>query len=67
MFDIPEGKKAQRDWFRQQLRQFQYVMIQKSVWVGPSPLLKEFTEYVKRVGLGESIKQFKLAKGYSEI
>jgi hypothetical protein len=39
-------------------------MIQKSVWVGPSPLPKEFMDYVKEIGLKDNLKTFKLAKSY---
>jgi CRISPR-associated endonuclease Cas2 len=65
MFDIPEDKKAEREWFRFQLRQFGYNMIQRSVWVGPSPLPKEFLDYVKNLKLKDCIKTFKLAKSYN--
>ncbi len=65
MFDIPEIKKAEREWFRFHLRQFGYKMIQKSVWVGPSPLPEDFLDYVKEIKLRECIKTFKLAKPYN--
>ncbi|MFA7000043.1 MAG: CRISPR-associated endonuclease Cas2 [Candidatus Paceibacterota bacterium] len=65
MFDIPESKKAEREWFRFQLRQFGYKMIQRSVWVGPSPLPKEFLDYVKSLNLKNCIKTFKLEKSYN--
>lgn len=65
MFDIPKVKKAEREWFRFHLRQFGYEMIQKSVWVGPSPLPKDFLAYVKDIKLMECIKTFKLAKPYN--
>ncbi len=65
MFDIPEVKKAEREWFRFHLRQFNYEMIQKSVWVGPSPLPKDFLDYVNKIKLKECIKTFKLAKPYN--
>lgn len=65
MFDIPEDKKAEREWFRYQLREFGYEMIQRSVWVGPSPLPKEFLGYTKSIGLKNCIKTFKLAKSYT--
>lgn len=64
MFDVPEPKKAEREWLRWHLKKFNYFMIQKSVWVGPSPLPKDFLDYVKEIGLKESLKTFKLAKGY---
>ena len=31
MFDIPESKRAERNWLRWHLREFQYFMIQRSV------------------------------------
>src|SRR3989344_2562284 len=55
-------KKKERDWFRRQLKNFDYTMIQRSVWVGPSPLPKEFLDYVKAIGLRDHLKTFKLAK-----
>jgi DNA-binding transcriptional regulator PaaX len=64
MFDVPEPKKAEREWLRWHLKKFNFIMIQKSVWVGPSPLPKEFLDYIKKIGLRESIKTFKLAKSY---
>src|SRR3989339_498296 len=60
MYDIPFNKRSERDWFRSQLRKFNYVMIQKSVWVGPSPLPKEFLNYVKSIGLLNKLKILKL-------
>lgn len=65
MFDITEDKKAEREWFRFQLRKFGYSMIQRSVWVGPSPLPKDFLDYVKSLKLKDCIKTFKLAKPYN--
>lgn len=64
MYDIPHAKKKERDWFRRQLKNFDFIMIQKSVWVGPSPLPTEFIVYLKRIGLHQEFKTFKLAKSY---
>ena len=64
LYDIPEDKKKERDWFRRTLIKYSFIMIQRSVWVGPSPLPKEFLDYVKSIGLKDSIKTFKLEKGY---
>ena len=66
IYDIPEERKKERDWFRRQLRNFDFVMIQRSVWVGPSPLPIEFTDYLKRIGLQKEFKTFKLAKVYTK-
>lgn len=65
MYDIPHEKKKERDWFRRHLKKFNYVMIQKSVWVGPSPLPKDFLEYVTSIGLRKRLKTLKLAKSYN--
>ena len=65
MYDIPHEKKKERDWFRRQLRNFDYIMIQKSVWVGPSPLPQDFLNYIKIIGLKDKLKTFKLAKSYT--
>jgi len=66
IYDIPEEKKKERDWFRRHLKKFNYIMIQRSVWVGPSPLPKDFLDYVTSLGLKHKLKTFKLAKAYSE-
>lgn len=65
LFDVPEERKTERDWLRRHLRKFDYHMIQRSVWVGPSPLPKEFLNYIKEIKLEDSIKTFKLAKPYN--
>jgi len=64
MYDIPYEKRKERDWFRRHLKRFDYVMVQKSVWIGPSPLPKDFLNYVKSIGLSKQLKTFKLAKPY---
>jgi DNA-binding transcriptional regulator PaaX len=64
MFDIPTDRKPEREWFRWHLKKFGYVLIQKSVWVGPSPLPKEFKDYIKEIKLDKCIKTFKLEKSY---
>jgi CRISPR-associated endonuclease Cas2 len=66
MFDIPTERKAEREWLRWHLKKFDYIMVQKSVWVGPSPLPKEFKEYLKKIKLDKCIKTFKLAKSYTK-
>jgi hypothetical protein len=66
IYDIPEGRKKERDWFRRQLKNFDFIMIQKSVWVGPSPLPENFNAYLKRIDLQKEFKTFKLAKSYVE-
>ena len=66
MYDIPDERKSEREWFRRQLQYFGYVMIQRSVWVGPSPLPKSFVSYLKSIKLRDKLKTFRLAKPYRE-
>jgi DNA-binding transcriptional regulator PaaX len=66
MFDIPNERKAEREWFRWHLKKFNYILVQKSVWVGPSPLPKDFLDYVEKIKLKKCIKTFKLAKSYEK-
>lgn len=64
MYDIPHNLKKERDWFRRHLVKFGYIMVQKSVWVGPSPLPQGFLKYLKEIKIGDKLKTFKLAKPY---
>ncbi|MEK7128262.1 MAG: CRISPR-associated endonuclease Cas2 [Patescibacteria group bacterium] len=64
MYDVPHHMKKERDWFRRHLIKFGYSMIQKSIWVGPSPLPKNFLDYLKEIKIGDKFKTFKLAKPY---
>jgi CRISPR-associated endonuclease Cas2 len=66
MFDIPTYRKPEREWLRWHLKKFGYIMVQKSTWVGPSPLPKEFKNYIKKIKLDECIKTFKLEKAYKQ-
>jgi len=64
IFDITQDKRAERDWLRWQLRKFGYKMVQRSVWVGPSPLPIEFKKYTAELKIKDDIKTFKLSKNY---
>lgn len=66
IFDVPEVRKAEREWLRFHLKKFNYQMIQQSAWVGPSPLPQEFLDYLRNIKLKDCIKTFKLAKPYPE-
>ncbi len=64
MYDIPQDQKKEREWFRRHLKKLNFEMIQKSVWVGPSPIPKDFLEYVEEIGIKDNFKTFKLSRGY---
>ncbi len=66
MFDVPESRSKERQWLRFHLKKFNYDMIQKSVWVGPSPLPPKFVSYLKEIKLNKCIKTFKLASPYKK-
>lgn len=63
LYDIPQNQTSVRNWFRRELKNFHFVMVQRSVWVGPSPLPKDFLNYVKELKIGDNFKTFKLEKG----
>lgn len=64
LFDIPNDKHSYRDWLRNQLKEFGYTMIQKSVWYGPSPLPPDFLRYLRNdLKLGKNVKMFKVSQG----
>jgi len=65
LYDIPQDQTSARNWFRRELKKFHFIMIQRSVCVGPSPLPKEFLKYVKEIKIGDNFKTFKLANGYN--
>lgn len=64
LYDIPQDQTSIRNWFRRELRVFHFVMIQRSVWVGPSPLPKDFLMYLKEMKISDHFKTFKLEKGF---
>lgn len=66
MFDIPTERKAEREWLRWHLKKFGYILVQQSIWVGPSPLPNDFLNYLKEIKLEKCIKTFKLSKSYDK-
>ncbi len=62
-FDIPESKRYARNWLRNQLKIFNYRMVHQSVWVGPGPLPKKFSEIAKTLEIETNIRIFKISKG----
>lgn len=65
IFDIPETLKSHRDWLRTHLKKFGYEMVQKSAWVGPSPIPNEFKKYLKAIKLDKTMRAFKLSRPYT--
>ena len=59
VFDIPEKRRRQRDWLRRELTALGFVSLQKSVWLGPASLPKEFIKYLSEFNLLQYLKFFK--------
>ena len=62
MFDIPEKRRAERNWLRFQLVAFDYKPLQKSVFIGQKPLDEDFykellnrdlNQWVRLITVGE--------------
>jgi DNA-binding transcriptional regulator PaaX len=61
-FDIPEKKKKVRDWLRNQIKYWDFKMIQKSLWLGYGPLPEEFSLRLRKFGIYENVRVFKVKK-----
>ncbi|MFH1162058.1 MAG: hypothetical protein V1696_02165 [Candidatus Jorgensenbacteria bacterium] len=57
-FDIPEQYHWKRDWLRIELSLLGFSPIQKSVWLGPAPLPKDFIKNLNSMEILEYIKFF---------
>ena len=62
VFDIPEIQKNKRDWLRNTLVNFDFSMLQKSVWVGDSQLPEDFFSSLKELNLMPYIHIFAVNK-----
>lgn len=58
IFDIPEKEKEKRNWLRSVLSNLNFVMLQKSVWVGKNELPAEFLKDLKELELLSYVKIF---------
>lgn len=61
-FDIPEKERKKRRWIREALFEFGYQSLQKSVWLGFSPLPDDFFENLDLLALREHIHVFSIGK-----
>ena len=62
IFDIPEKKKKVREWLRNQIKDWDFEMVQKSVWLGYGPLPEEFLERLKILKVNDGVKIYNLQK-----
>lgn len=62
IFDIPETKRKVRTWIRNQIKEWDFEMVQKSVWIGYGPLPKEFIERLKYLKVSDGVKVYNLKR-----
>ena len=62
IFDIPEIQKKKRNWIRGTLVNFNFSMLQKSVWIGDSQLPEDFFCSLKELNLMPYIHIFAVNK-----
>jgi len=55
IFDIPEKQRVRRDLLRQKLKEFDFKMIQKSVFASPYICEKEISELCKILGFKKEV------------
>lgn len=55
VYDIPEKDRRKRDWLRYELLACGYNQLQKSVWLGYSPLPEEFIQSIKDLNLKDKV------------
>lgn len=56
MYDIPEKERKKRDWLRYELISCDYNQLQRSVWLGYSPLPEEFIQSLKDLNLKDKVQ-----------
>ena len=62
VFDIPEKEKRKRLWLRQTLRNFEFSMLQKSVWIGENKLPEDFFAHLRLLRIMPCIHIFAIEK-----
>lgn len=61
-FDIPGPKRSTRDWLRNQIKIFNYKMLQQSLWLGPGPLPNTFLKKLEELKIRKNVKIFTIKK-----
>lgn len=62
VFDIPEGDRYKRSWVRSALKNLDFTMLQKSVWIGKTKLPKSFLDDLGRLDLFPYVHIFSVSK-----
>ena len=62
IFDIPESERRKRVWLCSALKNLEFTMLQKSVWIGKFKLPEEFMNNLKELGLLSYVEIFAISK-----
>ncbi len=62
IFDVPEKEHKKRAYLRIELVALGFQLLQKSVWIGPGPLPREFIDYLRREDLFPHVHVFGIKK-----
>lgn len=65
IFDIPETEKRKRAWLRAALKNLEFIMLQKSVWIGRLKLPQEFISAIETLNLSPYVEIFTISKAGS--
>lgn len=58
VFDIPEKHKKLRYALRWKLREWEFILWQKSVWVSKKDIIEPFRDFVRELGVSQWVKVF---------
>ncbi|MEK7088518.1 MAG: hypothetical protein AAB913_00110 [Patescibacteria group bacterium] len=61
-FDIPGPQRSTRDWLRNQIKIFNYKMLQQSLWIGPGSLPFVFLKRLEELKIRKNVKIFSIKK-----
>jgi len=62
VFDIPEYQKSKRSWLRGVLKNLDFSLVQKSVWIGRNKIPEDFLEDLRRLELVSYVQIFEVVK-----
>ena len=62
VFDIPEKNRRLSGWLREVLKNLDFRMIQKSVWIGKTKIPKEFLNDIFKLKLENFVEIFEISK-----
>jgi len=65
VFDVPEKEKRKREWLRSALKNMEFKIIQKSVWLGKNKIPQKFLLDLSKLNLIDFVEIFEITKGGS--